>query len=67
MTRCDKIHLDMKIQLLLHKFTHLFAAKKQKRASLFSGDYKQAVLIKEGRKQFKALLSKGLTVPVVLL
>lgn len=38
-----------------------------KRASLFGPDYKQAVLIKLGREQFKALLNKGISVPVVLL
>lgn len=57
----------MKILNLFQKIKQYLKGKAKARASLFSGDYKQAVLIKEGRKQFKALLSKGLTVPVVLL
>lgn len=57
----------MKIQKFLQEISQYLKGKTKARASLFSGDYKQAVLIKEGRKQFKALLSKGLTVPVVLL
>lgn len=30
-------------------------------------DYKQELLVKEGREQFKALLKKGLSVPIALL
>jgi hypothetical protein len=30
-------------------------------------DYKQQILVKQGREQFKKLLEKGLSVPVVLL
>ena len=57
----------MKVQTLFQNLIQYLKGKAKTRASLFSGDYKQAVLIREGRKQFKALLSKGLTVPVVLL
>ncbi len=57
----------MKIEPFFQKIKQYLKGKAKTRATLFSGDYKQAVLIKEGRKQFKALLSKGLTVPVVLL
>lgn len=58
----------MNIQARLTQMAAFFGKKRQeKRASLFGPDYKQAVLIKQGREQFKALLSKGLGVPVVLL
>ncbi len=30
-------------------------------------DYKQDLLVKQGREQFKKLLEKGLNIPVVLL
>jgi hypothetical protein len=30
-------------------------------------DYKQQILVKQGREQFKKLLEKGINVPVVLL
>jgi len=30
-------------------------------------DHKQEVLVKQGREQFKALLRKGLSVPIALL
>ncbi|MCL5438541.1 MAG: hypothetical protein M1268_00955 [Patescibacteria group bacterium] len=30
-------------------------------------DYKQAMLVKQGREQFKKLLDKGLSVPVMFL
>jgi len=30
-------------------------------------DYKQEVLVKQGREQFKKLLEKGISIPVVLL
>lgn len=30
-------------------------------------DYKQEVLVKQGREQFKALLKKGISVPIALL
>jgi len=30
-------------------------------------DYKQEILVKQGREQFKKLLEKGLNIPVVLL
>lgn len=30
-------------------------------------DYKQELLVKQGREQFKKLLEKGISIPVVLL
>jgi hypothetical protein len=30
-------------------------------------DYKQQILVKQGREQFKKLLEKGINIPVVLL
>ena len=30
-------------------------------------DYKQDILVKQGREQFKKLLEKGISIPVVLL
>jgi hypothetical protein len=30
-------------------------------------DYKQQILVKQGREQFKKLLEKGISIPVVLL
>ncbi|MBI2031734.1 MAG: hypothetical protein HYT08_03925 [Candidatus Levybacteria bacterium] len=30
-------------------------------------DYKQELLVKQGREQFKALLKRGLSVPIALL
>ena len=35
--------------------------------SIFGSDYKQAMLIKQGREQFVSLMKKGLNIPVVLL
>lgn len=40
-------------------------SKKYKRKSI--ADYKQELLVRQGREQFKALLKKGLGVPVALL
>jgi hypothetical protein len=38
----------------------------KKTAKTFT-DYKQEILVKAGREQFKKLLEKGINVPVVLL
>lgn len=41
---------------------------KSKKAPIKSiADYKQDLLVKQGREQFKKLLEKGLNIPVVLL
>lgn len=55
----------MNIQARILRLVAFFGSKK--RPNLFGADYKQAAIIKQGREQFKALLSKGLNVPVVLL
>jgi hypothetical protein len=47
------------------KFT--FLGSKSKKAVKTISDYKQDVLVKQGREQFKKLLEKGISVPVVLL
>ncbi len=57
MTRCDKI-------ISVMKFT-LFKGKKENKKSI--PDYKQEQLLKQGREQFKALIKRGLSVPVALL
>ena len=42
--------------------------KIQKKASRKTiSDYKQEILLKQGREQFKSLVKKGLAVPVALL
>ncbi len=38
-----------------------------KKAVRTIADYKQDILVKQGREQFKKLLEKGISVPVVLL
>jgi hypothetical protein len=38
----------------------------KKTAKTFT-DYKQEILVKAGREQFKKLLEKGISIPVVLL
>ncbi len=64
MTRCDKILSGMKKIL-----SYFFGAEKRNiEKSRYSGsDYKQDVLVKQGREQFKKLLDKGLGIPVALL
>jgi len=58
----------MNIKTYILKLVAFFREKKkEKRASLFGPDYKQALIIKQGREQFKALMSKDLGVPVVFL
>ena len=44
---------------------NLFRTKKRAQKNIT--DYKQEVLVKQGKEQFQALLKKGLSVPVVLL
>jgi hypothetical protein len=44
-----------------------FLNLKGKTAVKTIADYKQQILVKQGREQFKRLLEKGLNVPVVLL
>ena len=46
------------------KFLNLKNANKNRKSL---GDYKQDLLIKQGRDQFKKLLEKGINVPIVLL
>jgi hypothetical protein len=41
--------------------------KSVRRPRLMYGDHRQEQLVKVGREQFKKLLEKGLSVPVVLL
>ena len=43
----------------------IFKNKKENKKSV--GDYKQELLLKEGREQFKSLIKRGLSVPVALL
>jgi len=57
LTRCDKIKIDMNL--------NPFRSKKIVRKTI--ADYKQEVLVKQGKEQFQSLLKKGLSVPVVLL
>lgn len=46
------------------KFTILKSKKENKKSV---NDYKQQMLLKEGREQFKSLIKRGLSVPVALL
>ena len=45
----------------------LISKRKSETDSVFVSDYKQALLIKQGREQFASLVKKGLGVPVVFL
>ncbi|MCL6096704.1 MAG: hypothetical protein M1444_03445 [Patescibacteria group bacterium] len=47
------------------KFT-LFGGKKRETRKTIS-DYKQEILMKQGREQFKTLIKRGLSVPIALL
>ena len=58
LTTCAKIQLGMNFKL--------FTVSKGKAVKTIS-DYKQDVLVKQGREQFKKLLEKGISIPVVLL
>jgi len=44
-----------------------FLGLRSKKAVKTISDYKQEVLVKQGREQFKKLLEKGISIPVVLL
>ena len=57
MTRCGRIRVDMKFQI--------FGNANKTRKTLI--DTKQEILVKQGREQFKKLLEKGISIPVVLL
>ena len=59
LTSCGKIQLIMKFNLLNQI--------NKKAAVKTIADYKQEILVKQGREQFKKLLEKGLNIPVVLL
>lgn len=43
------------------------STKKTRRSRLFGADYKQTILLKQGKDQFEALVKKGLGIPVALL
>ena len=59
LTRYDKIGVkSMKLNILRNRY------KKSERTI---ADYKEELLVKQGREQFKKLLEKGITVPVALL
>ena len=58
LTTYAKIQLTMKFNLL--------GATKIKAVKTIS-DYKQDILVKQGREQFKKLLEKGISIPVVML
>ena len=59
LTRCAKIQLGMKFNI----FKKAEITNKVKTIS----DYRQDLLVKQGREQFKKLLEKGINVPVGLL
>jgi hypothetical protein len=44
-----------------------FLSNGKKAAVKTIADYKQEILVKQGREQFKKLLEKGLNIPVVFL
>jgi len=45
----------------------IFSFKNVEKTKKSLADYKQELLIKQGREQFKRLLEKGINIPVVLL
>jgi len=47
------------------KFNFLSIGKK--RAVRTLSDYKQEILVRQGREQFKKLMEKGISIPVALL
>jgi hypothetical protein len=57
LTRYGKIRVDMKFQF--------FGNANKTRKTLL--DTKQEILVKQGREQFKKLLEKGISIPVVFL
>lgn len=58
MTTCGTIPVDMKFN---------FLGSKSRKAVKTISDYKQEALVRLGREQFKKLLEKGISIPVVLL
>jgi len=58
LTSYDTIQLIMKLNIL---------GKNKAVTARTIADYKQEILVKQGREQFKKLLEKGLNIPVVLL
>jgi len=44
-----------------------FLSLRRKKTRKSISDYKQEILLKEGREQFKSLIKKGLSVPIALL
>jgi len=60
LTTCGTIPVDM-------KFNFLGNNKDKKAAVKTIADYKQEALVRVGREQFKRLLEKGISIPVVLL
>jgi len=44
-----------------------FLSIRGKKAVKTIADYKQQILVRQGREQFKKLLEKGISIPVVLL
>nr|MBI5455389.1 hypothetical protein [Candidatus Levybacteria bacterium] len=45
---------------------NIFTSKRKNAVKTIS-DYKQDILVRQGREQFKKLLEKGISIPVVLL
>lgn len=60
MTSCGRIYLQY-----MKKFLALFTDDKKIRKHALSD--KEALIIRQGREQFKKLVDRGLTIPVVLL
>lgn len=58
LTRCAKIQIGM---------NYNFFTVSRKKAVRTIADYKQEILVKQGREQFKKLLEKGISIPVFLL
>ena len=56
-----------RMQTFISRLTSVWKMEKKPKSPLFGADYKQAMLIKLGREQFKWLMKKGLGVPVALL
>ena len=59
-------HLTTYDRILLSMRFNLFGNRSKKAVKTIS-DYKQEILVKQGREQFKKLLEKGINIPVVLL
>ena len=59
-------HLTSYDKILLSMRFNIFANRSKKTVKTIS-DYKQEILVKQGREQFKKLLEKGISIPVVFL